>query len=139
MTFHCMRCGKHGVPAETPYARAYTCMNTDPADRGIVLDVGAAGITPQDRTYVTLEPEAAAIVGRQLLDCAAFALGRDVVGPETRRIEGDLVDALEVELEDYQGASASWAAVKAALDGLRARDAEIERLTAALAEARAAS
>lgn len=56
---------------------------------------------------------------------------------ESGEIENLLVDALEQELENYQDSPKSWAAVTAVLNGLRSRDAEIEKLRTELRVKRA--
>jgi acetolactate synthase small subunit len=48
--------------------------------------------------------------------------------PEAAEIESALVDALEIELADYQSAPATWAAVTRVIDALRARDARIREM-----------
>lgn len=77
-------------------------------------------------------------IARQQRD-AAIAGG--TVTADTRSIEGALIDALENELEDYQGATASWQAAHRAFDGLHARDARIAKLEQLIAaiEAQAAA
>lgn len=57
-----------------------------------------------------------------------------VDGPTSRDIEGMLVAAFKLELENYEDSHESWRVVHAAIDGLRRRDEEIERLRAELAK-----
>lgn len=98
----------------------------------IVLD---AKIRELARGAASLEGELARARETTALQGHRAAIAAGAVTDDTREIESALVDALEDELEDYQGATKSWNAVNRALDGLRARDARIaryERLVAAL-------